>query len=367
MLDWAIREAGLTDGVVAARLGTRAVEVEAWRKGLGQPRRTQLRELARFLGRPTAFFFLPQPPEAGAVSTAFRRAPGLEHGRDLLPEEIKAIRTARRAQRVTRWMVEREVGEAAQLPIALPRMKAADAAVVAREWLGWTTQDQLVAVDARTVAKELRERVQNHGVLVLHFSARDRKACRAFSLYDPVAPLVSINSKYTDGARSFSYLHEVGHLFRGDSAICSTRVDKGLERWCERFAAAFLLPRRDVEEQMFEMGLDHVGVDIEKTRQVAARFKASLTATAIQLVAIGRADPELFPRVDALVKRRRKNNKQQGGGGEKTAQSRVRELGSYTSLLLAAEEKNLLRRTDVLDYLSVNDRELGEIAGIVNG
>jgi Zn-dependent peptidase ImmA (M78 family)/transcriptional regulator with XRE-family HTH domain len=72
---------------------------------------------------------------------------------------------------------------------------------------------------------------------------------RAFCLSRESAHLIVLSNKDLPTARIFSLLHEVGHLFLGSDAMCqpieaaSSGSDHQEEPWCNRFAAAVLMPR----------------------------------------------------------------------------------------------------------------------------
>ena len=68
------------------------------------------------------------------------------------------------------------------------------------------------------------------------------RRCRGFSLSHDVAPVIAINTWYRPSARVFSYIHELGHLLRRHDYVCGDAGDTAVERWCDSFASAFLLP-----------------------------------------------------------------------------------------------------------------------------
>ncbi len=82
------------------------------------------------------------------------------------------------------------------------------------------------------------------GFLVLQF-AMTPAGSRGFSPDDDLAPVIAVNSAYNTEARVFSYMHEYAHVARGSSSIFSRVPETTLERRCEDFAAAFLMPRRE--------------------------------------------------------------------------------------------------------------------------
>ena len=83
---------------------------------------------------------------------------------------------------------------------------------------------------------------------------------RGFGASDDYAPLVAVNTAYHPTARIFTLFHEVAHLLTRTDAACQSFVfpDQqygSIERWCERFAAAYLLPKETLETVASEYGV----------------------------------------------------------------------------------------------------------------
>jgi len=356
VLEWAMDQGGYEDTDVAARCGVTPTDVARWRAGTAQPTKTQFSRLVTLLKRPSMLFFLPDPPTDAGIPASFRHPPGEDTQRKLLPVEARSIRTARRLQKISTWVLRKRGGE----PIELPRIGSSEnperAALVATRYFEWEVANQLQARDSSEVVQRLRRLFEDSGLLVLHLPLT-ASGCRGFSLYSEYAPLIAINTHYDAPARVFSYIHELGHLLTRTDSICSRLGGQALERWCEQFAAAFLLPERPFLSFVEgEFGLD-AAQDRQQIGFLASRFKVSLSAVTVRLIRLGLAPPDLYDRVlnlDADLKKR-------GGGleGATAPQVRVREWGrSYPRLILNAERAGLLQRHDVLEYLNLSASQL---------
>jgi Zn-dependent peptidase ImmA (M78 family)/transcriptional regulator with XRE-family HTH domain len=357
VLDWAIGQAGVDVEDVAERAGVESRRVDAWIAGDAQPTKTQFRRLAGYLKRPDAFFFLPEPPSVEAIPPAFRHPPG--GSREPTRIELEGIRRARRAQQVGRWIAERvgdERWESDPAPSAKEKTPK-DAARLARAWLAWSLDDQREASSASAVVKLIRARLEERGVLTLQLSL-GQDGGRGFSLYDACKPLVAINTHYNNEARLFSYLHEVGHLMRRTDSFCIGFSATKAERWCESFAASFLIPVAALRDRLaYRFGPDTQITEMDQLRRLAADFRVSLSAMAIRLEELELGRIGLF---EAIPKA--SDFKQQGGGpgADNTRGAvRLRELGDgYFGLMLAGEQNGALGRQDVLRYLDVSESQL---------
>jgi Zn-dependent peptidase ImmA (M78 family) len=76
---------------------------------------------------------------------------------------------------------------------------------------------------------------------------------RGFSLVDPLAPLVFVNSRQTLNGQIFTLGHEFAHVWLGRSGISledpKWEPQGEVETWCNAVASEFLVPRGDLQQQ----------------------------------------------------------------------------------------------------------------------
>lgn len=359
VLQWAMGQAGVSDAVLARHCKVRNADVAAWRAGSRHPTKTQFTKLVARLRRPASIYFLETPPADNPVVKAFRHPPGKTGARELLDVELRGIQTAERLQRVARWTREQLDSE----PIPIPGQadspnRLGKTLTRARRFLDWRVQDQFASSSPTVAARLLRSRLEAAGILVLQLPMSPI-GCRGFSLLDDLAPVIAVNSAYTTEARIFSYIHEFAHLVYRSGSICSHVPDSDEERRFERFAAAFLMPRADLTQYLDRTFGTRAIASTSEVSRAAKHFRVSLRTAALRIEHIDRAVPGLYERVDAQADF--KGNT--GFSNDNTAPAvRLREWGTgYAEVLLEAERHGLLRRTDVLEYFNLSDRELGDL------
>jgi len=98
----------------------------------------------------------------------------------------------------------------------------------------------------------LRHLAEDKGIFVLlagnlgsHHTAIDVRAFRGFALADDIAPFVLINDQDAKSAWAFTLLHELAHLWLGQSGISGEFSDSKIERFCSDVASKILLPDID--------------------------------------------------------------------------------------------------------------------------
>jgi Zn-dependent peptidase ImmA (M78 family) len=350
-----MQDRGLAADKIADEVGVERATVEAWITEDASPTTPEFRRLTKILDRPESFFFLPTPPSSAPVRAQFRSYAG-SHAQPGT-ETASGIVMAQRVQRIMAWIRGLTAEKAALPDIALSDEVEASAERL-RAWLGWSVKNQVGKENTDTsAAKAFRAALQSRNIIVLHLTLDEDKT-RGFSLHHPSAPVIAINTRDVVRARLFSYAHELVHLCLGEDSVCRTSANRGIEAFCNKVAAALLMPAaefRAYARRRFD------GEKIATTAQVGSmrnRFRVSLRAAAIRAETLDLATAGLFERVD-------REAEYKGGGayqeGQERTKPRIRvdQYGSaFVSSLADAEDRGLLPHAQVLDLLRLSDAEL---------
>jgi Zn-dependent peptidase ImmA (M78 family) len=364
VLHWAIDQSGFTIEDIAHAVRVRPAVLQEWISGTSKPSLSHARKLASKLHRPFAALLLPAPPEGRPLAVEFRHPIGEQ--RELNPNERRYLRRSARFQEVLSWLA-RELGiEKPQTPLASLDDDPVVAAGAARNVLRVTADDQEKWESPSVAFDEWRVALERTGNLVFLFSI-GKDSCRGFSLWDDVAPVIAVNTAWNESARIFTLFHELGHLVTRTSSAClesvrtSPRTDP-VERWCERFAAALLMPTKNIERALHQHGW-RPGTQITSlsiAKRIASTYKVSLRAAVIRLIEMTAASWTLYDEIPPIS-----DKKPPGGGGRGRSRTQMREdqLGDRaTSLLLSAVEKDLLSRSQAVGFLDIPDATFDELA-----
>lgn len=156
-----------------------------------------------------------------------------------------------------------------------------------RKRLGVSGQPE--AADAYEVLRFWRYRLSDAGLFVTQAKFPTQEV-RAFCRSHDGHHLIVLSNQDPPAARSFSLLHEVGHLLLGGDAMCKPTgwMDGQTEEpWCNRFAAAVLLPRSELQANPRYHELISGEVKLGSGRALAREFGVSELALFRRLETFG--------------------------------------------------------------------------------
>lgn len=260
ILRWARETAGLKPEEAVKKLnlgdarGVTAVKrLEALESGKIEPTRPMLVKMAKQYRRPLLTFYMSAPPRQGDRGQDFRTLPdGYSFASDALLDVL--IRDVQARQSMLRAVLEDE--EAEPLPF-IGSMNVSDGVSAVLASIQRTIRVDLAEYCAQPSPEHafalLRSRVEAMGVFVLligdlgsYHTKFDLETFRGFALADNIAPFIIINSQDSKSAWSFTLLHELAHLWLGQTGVSGMRSEKTIEIFCNDVASEFLLPSEEL-------------------------------------------------------------------------------------------------------------------------
>lgn len=159
---------------------------------------------------------------------------------------------------------------------------------------------------------------------------------RGFTLFNPTAPLIFINSADAKNGQIFSLAHEFAHVWRGDSGVSAEELggagSNKVESWCNQVAAEFLVPAVDLRN----LGVEESNF-ADTLTAAAKRYLCSTLVIIIRLRELRLLDPEFLNRAYGReLARISAEGKSQSGGGNFHASQRYR-LGKRFSTHIVAD------------------------------
>jgi len=267
MLEWARKEAGLSLAeaahqakIKATKLKTPEERLEDWEKGRDYPTQNQLNQIAKAFYRPVLTFYMTDPPIPNDDVADFRTVADEDIGRPSPALRALVSKMKARQQEVLDILLERE-----EPPEPLPFIGSfpnnRDDVAIAKDLervleLPLARRENLS--DNAALLRLIRNCAEEAGVYVLaegdlgsHHTDIPPTVFRGFVLADPIAPFIVLNDNDAKPAQTFTLVHELAHLWIGDSGISNfdpfdRAAGNETERFCNEVAAEFLMPRREI-------------------------------------------------------------------------------------------------------------------------
>ena len=369
VIKWAIEESGYSLPELVQKMeSVQATEsmIQSWIGGESTPTRGQLTQLAKVLRRPAAVFYRSEPPQSDSKLLQLRTGRGTKN-RSLTPDERFQVREARRRQR---WISELLSDES---PVDIPSfnggVSATTAAARLRQWCEMDIEQVERWDSDHDGYLAWKRALESRGVLVMELQL-GRDGMRGFSLADPYAPAVAVNTIENAAGRSFTLWHEVAHLTRSDTSSClvsdELTVDES-ERWCDQVASEVLLPKAVLADFCTARP---TAEGIALVRAVAERFRTSLRATAVALETLDRKYDGLYALVNTTVgfgdseKAIRRSKKDLN----RRPQRRLREISSVGSrAVIDALVAERISERSARRILRLDGSELGRLRDLLEG
>lgn len=351
---WAIQRARGDVGEFA----TRFPKLHDWISGAHKPTLKQLENFAAATYAPVGFFFLPEPPAEALPLPDFRTIGGTAlatPSADLL-DTIYACQARqdwyRDFARITGSEPLRFIGS------ATTKIPATQAAQDIQRTLGFSVERRKACSTWADALRHLVSQCEESGILVMISGivgsntrrVLDPAEFRGFCLLDSLAPVVFINGADSKSAQMFTLVHELAHLWLGQSGVSNatltddaklTSSGRTTEVWCNAVAAEVLVPLAELAPYLpLHQSLD------EAVKQLCRLFKVSSLVMLRRLYDAGALSRAQFDQAYKTELGRLSSLKDQSAGGGNfynTEAARVSKRFA-TALLVSTFEGNTLFR-----------------------
>lgn len=281
IIKWARERSGYTLKDVADSVNKDPATISDWESGTSAPTYAQLEKLADKCKRPIALFFFPEvPQEPNLLDRLALRSSELEE----LNPKIRLLLRQATARQIS--LMELNMGvNPAESRIFRDLQARIDDSVVelaqqAREYLEVNAETQASWKNPTKALEIWRDRVQDKGVFVLKDAFQD-EFVDGFSLVHDQFPVIYLNNSRPHVRQIFSLFHELAHvLLRRNGVTRGVKIGGAeIERFCNRFAAEFLVPSSDLETRLNFP--DYEDATIER---LASHYKVSRPVILLKLI-----------------------------------------------------------------------------------
>lgn len=335
VLTWAREYRGLSLAEAADRLGIAQKELEEFETEVKRPTLTKFEKIATVYALPLATLFRRTPPP--------------------VPDELPDFRTFEGAPPQTSFEFRVALSEVRRLQANLRVIRADDQdfhgaalrqyefgrdpfeqGAAERRAIGISVQRQL-DWNAGDGFRHWRAIIERLGISVYlqNFELTDCRGCAL--LEDGVTPAIIINkTERSENAWVFTLIHEYAHLMVRRPGISDLNRRNPTEVFCNRFAAAFLMPIEAMRRVLPVWPDGPEDWDDEDIREAARALKVSAQALAIRLEELGRAPEGMSRRFVFKVKPKKP-------GKPSYVKTQLSELGGrYTASVVGALDREVI-------------------------
>jgi len=249
VLRWARESARMSADIAASKVSVPVEKLKEWEEGTSQPTIRQAETLAKAYRRPFSLFFLPDIPRDFQPLQDYRR------------KSAKALGTAsvfiiREIQQKQAWIRDvYEDNHEGKLPF-VGKFSLSDNPKKVAEDILKTFDIHPFDYSSEKPIKEWIDKAESKGIFISRTSfihsrlLLDSEEIQGFTIADPFAPFVFVNSEDWDAPQLFTLVHELAHIWIAESGISNEvgpdikfkETTHPVEIFCNAVAANALMP-----------------------------------------------------------------------------------------------------------------------------
>jgi Zn-dependent peptidase ImmA (M78 family) len=241
--------------------------------------------------------------------------------------------------------------------------------------LGVDVDDQVGWQGRYAALRAWRGAFERAGVLSFQLGGIDIEEARGCAIADRPLPVVAFNSSDSVRGRVFTLFHEAAHVLLGASTLHSRspyESDDKEEKWCNRVAAAALIPKNDLLD-LYQVETRGKGATWTKTEieNLAGRYGVSPAALIRRLAAFDRIADQPFHTLREVFDQRRRSDTlaaDKDGEGGNFYNTALTQLGSLLPrLAFQGFYANAIGASELSDIMGTKIENLGTFEKKVMG
>ncbi len=371
LLGWARQSIGYDRNIAANKIGVKHETLQKWETGELQPSIPQLRKIANLYKRPLAIFFLPKPPRDIIIPKDFRRI-SIEQPKSLSPNATLEMRLAHRRRslaielarlmeiNITNGIGNADVNEDPEELAIRERKKFITNINIQYDW-----------INIYSALRYWKTKIEDLGILIFQTSRVALEELRGFSIPEKEYPVIVVNSNDAPSARIFSLFHEYAHLLINKGGICDMDYIEGsstetmkIEKFCNHFSGAFLVPRHELLNQKVVINQSNKNDwKDEDIKLLSNKFKVSYEVILRRLLILDKTTESFYKlKREQLLKQYKDENEDKKDVIIPVYRKTLSKNGhKFSSMVLESYKEDKINLSDVSDYLGVRLKHLSKI------
>ena len=281
VLVWARTIRNLDIDKAADALNVTAEELRAYESGERKPLVGLLRKMSSAYRINFTSLLMPEPLPILKLPTDHRTRPD---SRPLTIDTLVAIEEVTEALDIFGDIAAEDSRLIPPLRIGTASLDepAEDVAKRERARFGISIDDQRAWRSVGSARITWRKKIEDRGVFT-YMIPMPNDELSGFSILREGSAAICINDREpTEGAKIFTLFHEYCHLLLRQAGISDQNDSGRVERYCNEFAASFLIPKTALAESISDVRLPYEFSDAD-VKRLATRFRVSNRAIALRL------------------------------------------------------------------------------------
>jgi Zn-dependent peptidase ImmA (M78 family)/transcriptional regulator with XRE-family HTH domain len=291
VLQWARKIRGLDIDRAATLLEISVDELRMYESGAKKPLVGFLRKMSAKYQINFTSLLMPEPLPIENPPMDYRQRHGAQ---PLSIDTLVAIEEVREALEVFQDIASETQRVVPKLSLGESQITDNPASIAARERkkFGVSIEEQQSWNGLAGARRQWRQRIEDRGIFT-YMIPMPPSELSGFSIFRDDFAAICINDREpTEGAKIFTLFHEYCHLLLRRTGISDENNENDVERFCNQFAASFLIPRQPLVDAIGDVTIPYEFSDAE-VKRLARTFRVSNRAIALRLERTGLA-PEGF-------------------------------------------------------------------------
>lgn len=375
VLRWAMAGSGWNAEDLSQKTDLKRESIRQWEMYSAPITVQDLRKISIAIKRPLSVLLLPKPPEEKELID-YRKVGGADT-KQLSKKTLAIIRHVRYVQSNAGELLKLR-SEDARPNITLRTLEDDPESVAEeeRKYLGLDIVKRSKGEDidkfVKAVYLSLKTKIESFNIFVMQATMAVKEA-RGFTLADGYPRMILVNSGDKPRSQLFTLLHEYAHLLLKTDGICLTNSDdfKGrsrgkdvsVERWCNNFAGAIIMPKKAILSELDSMA-DRAPDRV--VASIATKFCTSKMAAVVRILNLLGKVPRREGYFEYYKMISSKTTTETGGGGSKGGRNMAKECVTrngmrYVKMVSDSREKGLITTTDMIKYLGLKTKHFGKL------
>ena len=291
IIRWARERYNMSPDEAARAIGVDLSRYMNWEAGTEHPTYAKLKKISDVFHRPSAVFFFPEPPQLPSIKGDLRTLPD-EIVNSFSKNVIIQFEKAKVYQLSLEELYGRKesiIAQRSSFPKDIEQLCS-----FIRTQLEFPVSAQKARRSTKVVFEIFREKFYDLGIYVFKDAFKDDRIS-GICLNDDHFPVIIINNSMSFARQNFTLFHELYHLIsdtsgaeiiRDDYYIALNDTQTEIEKACDSFANAFLVPLDDFKQELKKKPLNE-----DRIEELSTLYSVSKEAIMYKLYMMGKMSP----------------------------------------------------------------------------